>query len=61
MGNNKPIASPLDDYYQGRGARPSATDLGKGAKDAPEAVIRGLMKQAKHHLKPKPHDQSVNV
>lgn len=60
MGRN-PIASPLDDYYQGRGARPTDIDLGK-TKKGTEAEIRDLMApRAKHHLKPKPHDQSVNT
>ena len=38
----KPIASPLDDYYQGRGARPSDVDLGK-SKGGTEEEIRKLM------------------
>ena len=42
MGRKKPIASPRDDYYQGRGARPSDVDLGK-SKGGSEAEIRRLM------------------
>ncbi len=42
MGRKKPIASPFDDYYQGRGARPSDVDLGK-SKGGSEAEIQKLM------------------
>ena len=41
MGRN-PIASPRDDYYQGRGTRPSDVELGK-SKGGTEAEIRKLM------------------
>ena len=47
----------------GSGLRPSSIDLGK-FKGGSEEVIKSLMaplKKAKHHLRPKPHDQSVNV
>lgn len=38
----KPIASPLDDFYQGRGVRPSDIDLGK-FKGGTEEELRKLM------------------
>ena len=40
----RPIASPRDDYYQGKGTRPSATELGIGATTEEEdAIIKKLM------------------
>ena len=42
MGRKKPIASPRDDYYQGRGTKPSDVELGKSPGGS-EAEIRRLM------------------
>ena len=64
MGN--PIASPLDSYYQGKGQRPSATELGRGETTKEDEIkIKALMqlKKAKARknkkypsVRPTPHN-----
>ena len=46
MGRN-PIASPLDDYYQGKGTRPSDIDLGKFKGGDEKEILRLMGQRAK--------------
>ena len=48
MTGRNPIASPRDDYYQGRGTRPSDVDLGKSTGGSEAEIRRLMLPQANH-------------